>query len=216
MNRPDRLNAFDYALYASMTASLRAAEVDEGVHVVVLTGTGRAFSSGADRAPVTPIRAEAFDEFLAALSIAKPLIVAVNGVAVGIGLTLLPHCDLVLVDADARLRTPFTVLGVAPEAGSSYLLQALLGPQRAARVLYTSDWISATEAVELGLAESVSAAGHVLDDALALAQRIAAFPLPSLQATRSTLVAARAGALRAALAAERAAWKGLALPAYRQ
>ena len=133
LNRPDRLNAFNDELYAAMTACLVAARADASVHVVVLTGAGRASSSGADRSPGGRIRRDRFETFVDALSIDKPLIAAVNGVAVGIGVTLLPHCDLVLVDASARLRVPFTALGVAPEAGSSYLLSNMMGMQDAAR-----------------------------------------------------------------------------------
>jgi enoyl-CoA hydratase/carnithine racemase len=215
LNRPDRLNAFDNALYDAVSDALEQAEHDPTVHVVVLTGAGRAFSAGADRAPLVPHSRSSFERFLTALSITKPLIAAVNGVAVGIGLTMLPHCDLVLVDASARLRAPFTALGVAPEASSSHLIASAIGPQHAARLLYTSDWVSAEEAVALGLALSVSPEGTVLADAIALASRIAEFPLASLQATRRTLLAARSAAVAAAHAAEQEVWKTLRLPPFR-
>lgn len=215
LNRPDRLNAFDTALYNATADELHRAEVDDAVHVVVLTGAGRAFSSGADRAPAIPIDRDSFDRFLLALDIAKPIVCAVNGIAVGIGVTMLPHCDLVLVDEEARLRVPFTALGVAPEASSSYLLPMMVGHQQAARLLYTSDWVTAREAVEIGLAVSMSPAGAVLADAIALATRIAEYPLASLVATRRTVVAARSDAIRAAHDAEKEAWQGLTLPKYK-
>ena len=140
-NRPERLNAFDSELYGAVAGALDDAATDDAVHVIVITGNGRAFSSGADRSPPPSPEAMSrnFQRFLDSLSLPKPFIAAVNGIAVGIGVTMLPHCDLVLVDAAARLRVPFTALGVAPEAGSSFLLPALLGPQRAALALYTSD-----------------------------------------------------------------------------
>ena len=93
--------------------------------------------------------------------ISVPLLAAVNGVAVGLGFTVLAHCDLVLVDPAARLRVPFAELGVPPEAASSVLFPAAMGWQRAARVLLTSDWVTAPELVELGLAVEVSAPGRV-------------------------------------------------------
>ena len=216
-NRPERLNAFDTDLYGAVAGALEAAATDDAVHVIVITGNGRAFSSGADRsALLSPeTMGRNFQRFLDALSLPKPFIAAVNGIAVGIGVTMLPHCDLVLVDAAARLRVPFTALGVAPEAGSSFLLPALLGPQRAALALYTSDWMTADEAVTSGLALRVSAEGTVVEDALMLAARIAAFPLASLMATRRTLLAGRAEAVLAARAYEMKEWATLSMPAMR-
>ena len=215
-NRPERLNAFDDSLYNAMADALEAVERDDDLRVVVVTGKGRAFSAGADRAPSEPISRRSFERFLTALSITKPMIAAVNGVAVGIGMTMLPHFDLVLVDAAAKLRPPFTALGVAPEASSSHLFAAAIGPQQAARYLYTSEWMSAQDAVVFGLALSMSAEGEVVDDAIALASRIAKFPLASLQATRKTLLAARSEAVRAAHAAEQEVWKTLRLPAFQK
>ncbi len=211
-NRPERLNAFDNQLYIEMTSALEAAGNDDGVSVVVLTGNGRAFSAGADRSSSEPRAGESFQQFLDALAITKPLIAAVNGVAVGIGVTMLPHCDLVLIDADARLRLPFTELGVAPEAGSSALLPALIGPQQAARLFYTSDWITAQEAVSLGLGLQTCAPGTVLQEALTLATRISQFPLKSLVATKTTLLASRADAVKKGRAIENEVWADLKLP----
>jgi enoyl-CoA hydratase/carnithine racemase len=211
-NRPDRLNAFNSQLYDEMSNALDAAASDESVSVIVLTGKGRAFSSGADRSGAEPTPGAAFDRFLRALAIPKPLIAAVNGVAVGIGVTMLPHCDLVLIDADARLRMPFTALGVAPEAGSSGLLPALIGGQQTARLFFTSDWMTAEEAVALGLGLQVYAPGTVLQEALTLATRIAEFSLKSLSATKRTLLASRAEAFRSARAIENEVWADLKLP----
>ena len=125
------------------------------------------------------------------VDLSVPLLAAVNGVAVGLGFTLLPHCNLVLVDAEARLRVPFAELGVPPEAASSLLFPALMGWQQAARVLLTSDWVSAPELVELGLALKVCDAGSVLDETVALAARIAAHPRGATRASSSLVRAAR-------------------------
>ena len=165
-NRPEVRNAFDTAMYHDVTAALRAADTDETVGAVVLTGRGSAFTSGQDLAEMAAIATGTAIEgagqgFMGLLDclidLSVPLLAAVNGVAVGLGFTLLPHCNLVLVDAGARLRVPFAELGVPPEAASSVLFPALMGWQRAGEVLLTSEWVSATELVELGVALRVCA-----------------------------------------------------------
>ena len=138
-----------------------------------------------------------------------PLLAAVNGVAVGLGFTVLAHCDLVLVDAGARLRVPFAELGVPPEAASSVLFPAAMGWQRAARVLLTSDWVTAPELVELGLALEVCAPGTVLDETVALATRIAGHPRAATRAITSLLRAARRDAVLEANRREQAAFARL-------
>lgn len=130
-----------------------------------------------------------FDAFVDAIStFPKPLLAAVNGAAVGIGFTMLLHCDAVVVSELARLRAPFTRMGVAPEAASSYLLPRRAGRQRAAVAFFTSDWIGPEDAVERGLAVKVAAPDRLLDDTLELASRMAEHPLPSLMATKRLLL----------------------------
>jgi enoyl-CoA hydratase/carnithine racemase len=203
-NRPEVRNAFDTAMYQEVTAALRAADSDEAVGAVVLTGRGTAFTSGQDLAEMASIATGTAVEgagqgFMGLLDclvdLTVPLLAAVNGVAVGLGFTLLPHCNLVLVDAGARLRVPFAELGVPPEAASSVLFPALMGWQQAARVLLTSDWVSAPELVELGLALKVCDAGTVLDETVALAARIAAHPRSATRASSSLVRAARRDAV---------------------
>ena len=115
--------------------------------------------------------------------------------AVGLGFTILAHCDLVLVDPGARLRVPFAELGVPPEAASSVLFPAAMGWQRAARVLLTSDWVTAPELVELGLALDMSGPGSVQDETVALAARIAGYPHAATRAITSLLRAGRRDAV---------------------
>ena len=212
LDRPEALNAFDSPLYRATGAALDAARADDAVSVVVLTGAGRAFSAGQDLHEMTRLAAgeaieSGFPVLLEALqSFDKPLVAAVNGVAVGIGFTLLPHCDLVLVAEGARFRTPFAAMGVPPEAASSYLFPARMGWQRAAEVLFTSPWLSAEEAVAAGIALRVVPGDGVVDEALALAGRIAAAPLPALRAIKGTMLAGRADAVAAARAREEAAF----------
>lgn len=204
LNRPEVRNAFDTAMYEEVTAALRDADSDATVGAVVLTGQGSAFTSGQDLAEMAAIASGTAVEgagqgFMGLLDclidLSVPLLAAVNGVAVGLGFTLLPHCNLVLVDADARLRVPFTELGVPPEAASSVLFPALMGWQQAARVLLTSDWVSAPELVELGLALKVCDAGTVLDETVSLAARIAAHPRAATRASTSLVRAARRDAV---------------------
>jgi enoyl-CoA hydratase/carnithine racemase len=214
-NRPAVRNAFDTTMYQEVTAALRAADVDENVGAVVLTGRGTAFTSGQDLAEMAAIATgtavegagQGFMGLLECLvDLSVPLLAAVNGVAVGLGFTLLPHCNLVLVDAGARLRVPFAELGVPPEAASSVLFPAVMGWQQAARVLLTSDWVSAPELVELGMALKVCAEGTVLDETVALAARIAAHPRAATRASTSLVRAARRDAVVEANRREQAAF----------
>ena len=217
-NRPEVRNAFDTAMYQEVTAALRASDTDEEVGAVVLTGRGSAFTSGQDLAEMAAIASGTAVEgagqgFMGLLDclvdLSVPLLAAVNGVAVGLGFTLLPHCNLVLVDAGARLRVPFAELGVPPEAASSVLFPALMGWQRAAQVLLTSDWVGARELVELGLALQVCDEGTVLDETVALAARIAAHPRAATRASASLLRAARRDAVLEANRREQTAFARL-------
>ncbi len=217
-NRPKVRNAFDTAMYLEVTDALRHADEDESVGAVVLTGRGAAFTSGQDLAEMAAIATGTAVEgagqgFMGLLDcicrLSVPLLAAVNGVAVGLGFTMLAHCDIVFVDEHARLRVPFSELGVPPEAASSYLFPAAMGWQRAARVLLTSDWISAEELVELGLAVKVSPAGSSLDETVGLATRIAAQSRPSTRAITSLMRAARRDAVLEANRREQGAFAAL-------
>jgi enoyl-CoA hydratase/carnithine racemase len=212
LDRPEALNAFDSALYRAAGAALDEARGDDRVKVAVLTGAGRAFSAGQDLDEMARLAAgeqieSGFPALLDALQrFDKPLVAAVNGPAVGIGFTMLPHCDLVLAAEGARFRTPFAEMGVPPEAASSYLFPARMGWQRAAEVLFTSPWLDAGEAVACGIALRVVPDGLLMDEALDLAAAIAAAPLPALRAIKATMLAGRADAVAAARAREEAAF----------
>lgn len=217
-DRPEVRNAFDTAMYLELAAALRAADADEKVGAVVLTGSDGAFTSGADlgemAAIATGVKVEGSDRGFQGLldtlgDIAVPLLAAVNGVAVGLGFTMLAHCDLVLVERGARLRVPFTELGVPPEAASSFLFPALMGWQRAARVLLTSEWVEADELVELGLALAVCEAGTALAETVALAARVAALSRASTRAVTSLMRAARRDAVQEANRREQLGFKEL-------
>ena len=198
LNRPASLNAFNEALYDETAHALRAAADDPDVAVVVITGAGRAFSAGADlvemQANITNPRENAgqhgFFTMLEALaSFPKPLICAVNGVGLGIGATILGYADLAFMSTDARLKCPFTSLGVAPEAASSYLLPRQVGRQNAAWILMSSEWISAQEALEMGLVWKVCEPGDLLAETYRHANMLATKPIPSLMAVKTTMAA---------------------------
>jgi enoyl-CoA hydratase/carnithine racemase len=129
-----------------------------------------------------------FPDLIAALrDFPKPLLCAVNGLGVGIGTTMLGYADLVFMSSEARLKTPFTDLGVAPEAASSYLLPRLMGRQNAAWLLLSSEWVDADEALRMGLVWRVCAPDDLLPEARRHAEVLASKPLASLMAVKHTL-----------------------------
>jgi enoyl-CoA hydratase/carnithine racemase len=217
LDRPAALNAFDDDLYDAVSKALADASASPEVAVVVITGEGRAFSAGQDLGELeSPRRHEdgaphGFPPFIETIeAFPKPLVAAVNGIGVGIGLTLLPHCDLVLIADEARLRAPFVSLGVTAEAGSTQLLPETIGWQETAHLLYTASWIDAARAVELGLAWRSVPRERLLDEALKVAGEIAAMPIASLVGTKKLLLDARLGAVRAARARENVIFAQLA------
>jgi enoyl-CoA hydratase/carnithine racemase len=197
LDRPAALNAFDEALYHATADALAAAGDDPHVAVLVLTGAGRAFSAGQDVKEMAQLAAGEFEgtptgfqRLVAALrGFPKPLLCAVNGMALGIGATLLAYADLVLMSTEARVRVPFTDLAVAPEAGSSLTFPRLLGRQDATWMLLSSEWFSAEQCHEMGLAWRVVAPDDLLEETLRHARVLASKPIDSLVATKRTIVA---------------------------
>lgn len=203
LNRPQQKNAFTDALYDAVRDALRDAMEDDSVACVVISGAAGAFSAGQDlgemavRPSYDDNEPHGFDPFVTQLmAFAKPLIAAVDGVAVGVGVTMLLHCDLVLVGPSARLRAPFVSLGIAAEAGSTVLLPAQIGWQETAAFLLRSAWMDADEAVRTGLAWRK--ADDVQAAALEVAREIAAMPIITLVANKKALMAARADVVNAA------------------
>src|SRR5581483_11454546 len=212
MNRPEKRNAFNHALYADFRDALRDAQDSDDVRVVVLTGAGQAFSAGQDfaemsAAPPPGGEPHGFPSFVDRLaSFDKPIVASVNGAGSGLGMTMLLHCDIVYVADEARLRCPFVTLGVVPEAASSFLLPLIVGFQRAAEILYTAEWIDARRAVELGIAARAFPAAELLPAALHKASEIAAHPPKAVRHTKRLLLATRDTAVHAARAREDAAF----------
>jgi len=209
LDRPTARNALDTEHYHALADALDRAATATDLAVVVLTGTAGAFCAGQDLAEMGRLAdtgtstadrtGHGFQRFVAALGgFPKPIVAAVNGLAVGLGVTMLPYCDLVLAADDARFRTPFVRLGVVPEAGSSFTLPTLLGPQAAAHALLTGAWLDAAAAQASGLVWRVCAPDQLLDEALTVARAMAQMPLVSLVETKRLL---RTGWLDAATAA---------------
>lgn len=205
LHRPRQRNAFNLDMWDDLRDALRDAQDSDSVGAVVVTGSDGAFTGGQDLAELARPPADAgpdrgFGPFIDRLTrFDKPLLAAVNGVGVGIGLTFLLHCDIVYVAEGARLRAPFVTLGVVPEAASSFLLPYVIGWQRAAEILFTADWIDAPRAVALGLASRVCAPDELLPAIQERAAAIAAQPLGALRHTKRLLLATRSDAVRAAL-----------------
>ena len=209
LNRPDKKNALTRAMYNAMGEALSLAELDESVRVVMLAG-GTDFTAGndikdfaavGDRPATEPGAAFSFLENIVAFT--KPVVAAVRGYAVGIGTTMLLHCDVVVAGETARLQMPFTRLALVPEAGSSLLMPLRVGPARANWWFLSGAPISGTEAASAGLASRAVPDNEVEPVALEMAKTLAALPPGSVAETKRLIRAPHAAALAEAMAAER-------------
>jgi 2-(1,2-epoxy-1,2-dihydrophenyl)acetyl-CoA isomerase len=194
LNRPDNMNAFTAALRADLLAALEAARADDAVRVVVLTGEGRSFSAGADLKegtldrPVRQILQQEYRPILESIAeLPKPVIAAVPGSAAGIGLSVALQCDLLIMADNAFLLSPFTTISLVPDGGLNWLLVHQLGYRRAFELSIESDRIPASRCVELGLANRTVAADHLLDEAVAWAERLAKRAPLSIAATKKAM-----------------------------
>ncbi len=174
--RPEKKNAITQAMYSEMAEALRAANADGKVRAVLITGQPGIFTSGNDledfmARPPRDAEAPVFQFMQALLACEKPVIAAVTGAAIGIGTTLLLHCDLVYVADDCRLAMPFVALGLVPEFGSSLAVPKLMGHVKAAEKLLLGDPLTGAEAVEWGIANAVLPAAEVLNHARRMAER---------------------------------------------
>ena len=186
LDRPDQLNAFSGAMGRSLTAALRAADADDAVRVVVLTGAGRAFCAGADfsggsgvfGAPTKDtFSSDPLDDFHP-WDVRKPVIAAINGHAVGLGLTMTLQCDIRIVAADAKLGIVQTRRGILPDLHSHWTLPRIVGHARATELLLTGRMFRGHDALEWGLATEALPAEQVLPRALELAHEIASHTAP--------------------------------------
>lgn len=193
LDRPDKRNALTRPMYAAMADAFEAAAADRAVRCVLLCGSGDAFCAGNDLADFVsgapPLAEDSPSRrFLRAISgHPKPIVAAVQGNAVGIGTTMLLHCDLVVLADDARLALSFVKLGLVPEAASSLLLPRLVGHHRAAELMLLGEPVDATTALSLGIGNRVVARAALLPTARDLAQRLAAQAPDALRLTKALL-----------------------------
>ena len=214
LDRPDALNSFNEALYDAATQALIDAGNDRSIAVVVITGTGRAFSAGQDVIEMAQRNSGGFENgvygfpgFVDQLvEFPKPLICAVNGLALGIGATMLALSDLVFMSTDGRVRCPFSALAVAPEAASSYTFPALLGRHNATWALLSSEWLSAEECKEMGLAWRVCAPEDLMEETMRHARVLSGKSITSLVESKRTITAALRDQIDAARDRENAAF----------
>lgn len=207
LNRPEKKNALSAEMYAAMAKALAAAEADAQVRAVLIHGQADCFTSGNDVKDFLELPRGPGDSpatgFLRAISAAKkPLVAAVGGAAIGIGTTMLLHCDLVYAGESAAFSTPFAQLGLCPEAASSLLLPALAGYQRAAEKLLLGEPFGAHEAREMGLVLRVLPDAETLAFARAQAARLVALPPAALRATKRLMKRASVEAVAAQMTEE--------------
>jgi enoyl-CoA hydratase/carnithine racemase len=192
MNRPEKKNALTRAMYQTMADAILGADKDGGTRVILLTGTADCFTSGNDLADFMSVQSEAgikpHNPFLSVISRAeKPIVAAVSGSAIGIGTTMLLHCDLVYAGTKARFQLPFVNLGLCPELASSLLLPRLIGYQRAAELLLLGEAFGAETAREFGLVNAVYPEEELFETALRKARQLAAKPPASLRITKALM-----------------------------
>jgi len=204
-NRPEKMNALTREMYAGLASGLNEAAGDFGVRAVVLTSEGDHFTAGNDIADflANPPTNEDSDvaRFLGSLlEFPKPLIAAVKGNAVGVGTTMLLHCDVVVAGPSAKFSMPFASLGLVPEAGSSYLFPLLVGYQRAAKIFMTGESFDADSALNMGLVASI--ASDPLREALEIATHISEQPPQAMINTKALLKASKHDAVAAVMKAE--------------
>ncbi len=191
-NRPDKKNALTLKMYIAMTDAMRAAEDGLDVRVILIHGVGGNFTSGNDvndflANPPLDEAAPALQFISTIARLSVPVVAIIEGVAVGVGSTMLLHCDYVLATGDARLQFPFVNLALLPEAGSTYLLPRHLGYTRAAELTLLAEEFSGARAVELGIASKLFDAATIHAEAAAIAEKFAAKPPQAMRITKRLL-----------------------------
>jgi enoyl-CoA hydratase/carnithine racemase len=205
--RPEKKNAITGAMYTALANAFDAAREDAAVRAILLTGQPGIFTSGNDiedfvQRPASLEQAPSFAFMKALMNCDKPVVAAVTGAAIGIGTTMLLHCDFVYVSDEARLAMPFVGLGVVPEFGSSLIVPQLMGTARAAEKLLLGEPFTAAEAVECGIANAVLPADEVVRHARRVAERFNALPPGAVRETKRLLRRARSAALLETIAVE--------------
>lgn len=193
LNRTEKKNAITLEMYQALTEALRSAEQNSEVKVSMIFGAGEDFSSGNDikefiQIAQTPEKMESIMAFLQMLSgYKKPLLAGVEGRAVGVGATMLLHCDMVVASRTAKLQFPFVQLGVVPEAASSHLLPQLVGHQKAFELLILGDFIEAQDAQDMKMLNHLCEPGEAFQVAQMYAQKVAALPVEAVALSKDLL-----------------------------
>jgi len=197
--RPEKKNAITQAMYQQMADAINAAAADASVRAVLITGQPGIFTSGNDiedfmQRPPGNLESPAFVFMKALMGCEKPVIAAVTGAAIGIGTTMLLHCDFVYVSDEARLAMPFVSLGLVPEFASSLIVPQLMGNARAAEKILLGDPFTGADAVEVGIANAVLPANEVVNHARRIAERFNALPPGAVRDTKKLMRRARSQA----------------------
>ena len=192
IDRPEKKNALTLAMYDALADALQDADSDKSVRVLLLTAVGDVFTAGNDILDFIQNPPQSSDSpvmrFLTAIrSMEKPLVIAVNGLAIGIGTTMLLHADLVYASDQAIFRLPFVDLALVPEAGSSYLLPRMIGHQRAAELMLLAEPFDANKAKDIGIVLEILPPGDLLDHANERAAKLAEKPPAALRQTKKLL-----------------------------
>ena len=207
MARPEKKNALTATMYGALAEALAAADADPAVQVILISGAGGNFTAGNDLADflATPPMEESAPvyQFIQGFArLEKPFVAAVEGVAIGVGTTMLLHCDLAYAGASARFAVPFANLGLTPEAASSLLLPLRAGHARAAEMLMLGEVFTAQTAFEVGIVNAVLPDGKVLDHALERCRKLTSQPAASLRLTKQLMKRAQAALVREIMGVE--------------
>jgi len=212
MNRPDKKNALTEAMYAAMGDAIEAAHAERDIRVLYFTGADGAFTAGNDLGDFAAQGAEPagasqeerpVSRFLRLISTAeKPIVAGVNGLAVGVGVTMLLHCDLVYAGSNATFQMPFVNLGLVPEAASTYLLPKVAGLQKASDLFLTGRKIEAAEAESMGLVAQVFPGDMLQEEAYSRARTLASKAPTAVRLTKELLRGSDEGTVKAQMARE--------------
>ena len=192
LNRPEKKNALTQAMYSNMARAINDANQDRDVRVIYLTGSADSFCSGNDIQdflgdPPSGEESPVLQFVNAIVHAEKPLVAAVNGIAVGIGVTMLLHCDLVFASEEARFQVPFVNIGVCPEAASSFILPYLVGHRKASEWLLLGDKFDAESARDAGIVNRVLPADALQENAIQAVQRLVNQPPAAVKTTKALL-----------------------------
>ena len=192
--RPEKKNALTAAMYEAMVAAITAADADAGTRAIVIAGSGGVFTAGNDIADFLSAAtapgsvAQSPQAFITTIATCvTPLVAAIDGLAIGVGTTLMLHCDLVYASPGAKFRMPFVDLALVPEAASSLLLPQRIGMAKASEFLMLGEGFDAVEALRLGLVNAIVEPELLMAHACAMAEKLAAKPAAALAATRRLL-----------------------------